>query len=437
MLQLPVHPRIARLILEGEKLGVGNECALLAALISERDIRRNQRTGAGMHNTKASHLYSGSSDLLELMEHFQEAEMARFQSEPVYALGLDLPTVHLVRKAYRQLRNLLPLTPKQSSSTFSDSQKEEALLMAILMAFPDRVAKRREPGSSQLILSGGGSAMLSPTSVVHESMFMVAADIAEKKESSHLKQSSPFVRLASAIEIEWIAELFPDELIQKSELIWNERAKRVDEVQKTVYGQISLEEITRTAPLTNETANILANAMLSRGMLSSESIDALVPLKTKLELLSQYFPSEKWLRAEENEIKEIILRLCEGKRSFAELGSISLVEAVVGTLSNKQRALLSRETPERICLKTGRSVPIHYEPGKPPWIESRLQDFFGTTDTPRICAGNLPLTVHLLAPNKRAVQVTQDLAGFWDRHYPAIRRELMRRYPKHAWPEKV
>ena len=78
---------------------------------------------------------------------------------------------------------------------------------------------------------------------------------------------------------------------------------------------------------------------------------------------------------------------------------------------------------------------MNYGIGKPPWIESRLQDFFGMTVTPKICAGRIALTVHLLAPNGRAVQVTQDLAGFWQNHYPAIRRELQRRYHRHAWPE--
>ena len=82
----------------------------------------------------------------------------------------------------------------------------------------------------------------------------------------------------------------------------------------------------------------------------------------------------------------------------------------------------------------GRQVKVHYETGKPPWIESRLQDFFGVRETPRI--NGVPVVVHLLAPNHRPVQVTSDLAGFWERLYPQVRRELSCRYPKHKWPEK-
>jgi ATP-dependent helicase HrpB len=91
--------------------------------------------------------------------------------------------------------------------------------------------------------------------------------------------------------------------------------------------------------------------------------------------------------------------------------------------------------PERVTLAAGRAVRVDYELGKPPWIESYLQDFFGMTATPRVAEGRVPLVLHLLAPNKRAVQVTSDLQGFWERHYPAIRKELARKYPRHSWPE--
>jgi ATP-dependent helicase HrpB len=104
-------------------------------------------------------------------------------------------------------------------------------------------------------------------------------------------------------------------------------------------------------------------------------------------------------------------------------------------LTPKLQHLLERAAPETFRLGSGRVAKIHYEAGKPPWLESRLQDFFGCADGPRVCDGRVPVTLHLLAPNGRAVQVTSDLAGFWERHYPAIRRELMRRYPRHSWPE--
>jgi len=97
---------------------------------------------------------------------------------------------------------------------------------------------------------------------------------------------------------------------------------------------------------------------------------------------------------------------------------------------------LRDQAPESIKLPSGRRARIRYELGKPPWVASFLQDFFGLTETPRIGPQRTPVVVHLLAPNRRPVQMTQDLSGFWHRLYPQVRRELMRRYPRHAWPER-
>jgi ATP-dependent helicase HrpB len=96
---------------------------------------------------------------------------------------------------------------------------------------------------------------------------------------------------------------------------------------------------------------------------------------------------------------------------------------------------LRDNAPRTLRLKAGRQVKIHYQPGKTPWIASRLQDFFGMDETPRLGPRRVPVVLHLLAPNQRPVQTTTDLAGFWQRLYPQVRRELMRRYPRHAWPE--
>jgi ATP-dependent helicase HrpB len=105
-------------------------------------------------------------------------------------------------------------------------------------------------------------------------------------------------------------------------------------------------------------------------------------------------------------------------------------------LSPAQRRAVETLAPEHVALPRRRRVPVHYEPDRPPWIASRMQDFFGLSEGPAVAGGRVPLVLHLLAPNQRAVQVTQDLAGFWTRHYPELRRQLCRRYPRHDWPER-
>jgi ATP-dependent helicase HrpB len=131
----------------------------------------------------------------------------------------------------------------------------------------------------------------------------------------------------------------------------------------------------------------------------------------------------------EDAIRGELRNMAEGLRGFAELERADML----GGLRRLAPARLEEIAPARITLRGGRSVSVHYVEGQPPWIASRLQDFFGMRETPRV-AGE-PVVVHLLAPNQRPVQMTSDLAGFWQRLYPQVRRELMRRYPKHKWPE--
>ena len=123
-------------------------------------------------------------------------------------------------------------------------------------------------------------------------------------------------------------------------------------------------------------------------------------------------------------------QLCYGLRSFGDV-----TKTAASFLPMLEPPQLEQLAPSRLQLPSGRKAKINYERGKPPWVASRLQDFFGLTESPRIGKTRTPLVVHLLAPNQRPVQTTTDLAGFWQRLYPQLRKELGRRYPRHAWPE--
>ena len=128
-----------------------------------------------------------------------------------------------------------------------------------------------------------------------------------------------------------------------------------------------------------------------------------------------------------DEVRGYLAELAMGRRSFAELAGANLLSV----LESKVR--LDEVAPTRLKLPSGRNAKVEYAIGQTPWVSSRLQDFFGMKETPRV--SGVPLVVHLLAPNQRPVQVTLDLNGFWERLYPQVRRELSRRYPRHAWPE--
>src|SRR5206468_3367354 len=134
-------------------------------------------------------------------------------------------------------------------------------------------------------------------------------------------------------------------------------------------------------------------------------------------------------------VEQALAGLACGIKSFSELETAArkggLLRSLERAMPPESRRLLDQIAPQSIRLPGGRQVRVHYEPQQPPWVASRLQDFFGMRETPRVARGSVALVVRLLAPNQRPVQMTSDLAGFWQRLYPQVRNELARRYPKH------
>jgi ATP-dependent helicase HrpB len=256
---------------------------------------------------------------------------------------------------------------------------------------------------------------------VRDAPLMVAVD-AEQRGGSVL------VRVASEVTPEMLVELAPDRLDERAATEWNDAAGRAERVTRLAYDGLVLEE-TRAAASGPEASELLFRAARAGG-LGDLLGDDFAALRERARVAHDLDASVPVL--DDDAVDRALRDCCEGRASLADLEGAGLADLVRASLP---MAAIDRLAPARITLPSGRSARIAYEPGKDPYVASRLQDFFGLRETPRIGAGRLPLVLHLLAPNHRAVQVTTDLAGFWERHYPKIRRELMRKYPRHAWPE--
>jgi ATP-dependent helicase HrpB len=189
----------------------------------------------------------------------------------------------------------------------------------------------------------------------------------------------------------------------------------VEQVSALLYDQLVIEETRAPAAPSEDAARLLEQKANEAGIERFVDREALEQLQARAQFAGGTADPLAALH-----------ELCRDRTSFAELESADFFALL-------RPAHLAKAAPERLRLPGGREVKVNYEPGKPPWIESRLQDFFGVKETPRI--NGTPVVVHLLAPNRRPVQVTSDLTGFWERLYPQVRRELSRRYPKHKWPE--
>jgi ATP-dependent helicase HrpB len=424
MLRFPLPPRLARLVVAGEHLGVADDACLAAGLLGERDIRAGARTDLG-RGTRALDAPTGPSDVLELMDRFREAEHSGLRQGRLRSLGLDERSVRSVAETYKRLRRLA----RDDAPPPADADAaERALCRALLGAYPDRVARRRTPGGRSVVLSSGATAELAEASVVRDTAFLVALD-ADRRSG---RSSAAVVRLASAIDPEWLLEDHGERVETTDELVWNPERQRVDRVSRFTLGSVVLDEDRSPAPPSPEAAELVARAAREQGLARDAAVEA---LRIRLELLQTHLPELPRYELGEAAVDAALEQLASGATSLEELDARHLADTLTAALPADLRRALDQEAPERLTLRGGRILPVHYERDRPPWIASRLQDFFGATEGPRICRGRLPLTLHLLAPNQRAVQVTQDLAGFWDRHYPALRKELGRRYPRHPFPE--
>lgn len=433
LLSLPLHPRLARVVTRGQELGVGGEACLAAALLSERDIRSDARLRMSPGAQRDLGV-SGPCDVLELMSRFAEAEAVNFRPDGVKRAGLDVRTVQSVSTTYRKLSSHRSGNPLQSSPRpDSPDALDAAVRRSILSGFPDRVGKRRRAGQPDIVLSQGGSAKLSPTSVVHEGELLVAVAADEQSFGSGRAQGA--VRLATSIEANWLLEDYGSRIEMRDELTWSNDAERVERREGMAFGAILLDEERGAAPPSPEATRLLFEAAKSRGLFNSLSSEGWGGLVARLALLREHFPEAGLPEVTASLDDEAARRLCDSRVSFAQLRELDPARELRQSLGPSVERLLATETPESLRLPGGKNAEIHYEAGKPPWLESRLQDFFGMKETPRVCRGKVALTLHLLAPNGRAQQVTADLSGFWERHYPTVRRELMRKYPRHPWPE--
>jgi ATP-dependent helicase HrpB len=442
MLRLPLHPRLARVVVEAETRDAARAACVVAALINERDIREREMFADPREDGRRAAKKHSPSDLLELLDLFDEAARADFAPSRLRALKLNAGAVRTVDRARRQLQRAV------KGDARTNDHQDEALLISILAGYPDRVARRRDGANEardadvEVLLAGGGAAVLAPESVVRQSKFLVAVDAEERRAQGRARSrgaTTTVVRLASAIEPEWLLDLFSDSVTEDEEARWDAVRERVEVVSRMLYDGLVLDERRVEAARGAQVSRVLAEAALEAGVEKFVERERIDQFLARVEFASGAFPEAEFPAFDDGDVSESLARMCEGRRSFAELREASrggeLVGALRGRLSGEQSRLLSKSAPERVALAGGRQVRVNYERGKPPWIASRLQDFFGMRESPRIAGGRVALVLHLLAPNQRAVQVTSDLAGFWSRHYPQIRRELSRRYPRHDWRE--
>jgi ATP-dependent helicase HrpB len=377
MVRLGQHPRLAHLVLKGREMGHGRVAALIAAILSERDFLR---LPAGQRDVDLRH-------------------------------RVDLA---LAGKAPRQI---LEMARRLGKSSDSDTASTGALLA---LAYPDRIGRRRAGASGRYLLSGGRGAALAEGDAMANEEFIVAADLDGAAQDARIFLAAPI----SSAEIE---ELYGERIVDEEIVEW--RDGTVVARSRRRLDALVLEDKPLGKPDPEKVKAAMLEGVRRRGLPWTDELSAWRQRIGFLRHLDASWPdlSDEALNGSMDEWLAPFVDGAARRVDFA-----AAVKALVPW--DKQRDL-DRLAPTHIAVPSGSRVPVDYSNPGEPTLSVRLQEMFGLTDTPRVGGGKVPITIHLLSPARRPVQVTRDLASFWKTGYRDVKAELKGRYPRHYWPD--
>jgi ATP-dependent helicase HrpB len=428
MLDFPLHPRYARMLLAAGECGCVPSIALIAALTQGRDVllrRQEQRVEERREELFAG---AGESDFFVLMRAWRYAERSGFDSERCRRAGVN---AQAARQAGPLLEQFLRIAREQGLK-LGDDAPPEAIQRCVLLGFSDHVAKR-DAASQRCELVHGRRGTLARESVV-KAPLLVAAEVREvENRAGRERNLNVVLSLATAIREGWLRELFPADFSEGRAVAYDAALKRVVARKQSRFRDLVLSEENTGEPPAGEAAAILAREVASGGLKLEHWDEAVEEWILRANRLREWMPELELPAIGGEDRLEIIAHICDGARSYAELRGRPVLPIVKSWLSRRQQDWVEQYAPERIKLPGGRTVKVAYSIDAPPTIAARIQDLYGVKEGFWIADRRVRVRIQILAPSNRPLQVTDNLANFWRETYPKLKPQLQRRYPKHEW----
>ncbi|NEU64020.1 ATP-dependent helicase HrpB [Paenibacillus sp. ALJ109b] len=405
---LGVHPRLASMLLRAAELGLASYASMLAALLQEpAGLRSSGSAGAG-------------TDLRPRVEALLTADSSGMPQAA--ASVADGAAVRRMLQESCQLRLALgpaadPVRPDEDSCGW-----------LLSFAYPDRIGQRREDG--RYLLSSGRGVRLAATESLSRSAYLVAAEADDQGADAR-------ILLAAPVQEKRLLDFGPHLLHEEVQVAWDRNTRSVRAHRRVQIGAITLKESSIAQPPEDQVLEALLSGIRIEGLDCLPWTKSSRQLADRMRFLHHHLP--EWPDLIEDhlteELAEHLSPFLTGMRSAADLKRLSMQDVLLGGLSWEQRQQLDREAPTHIQVPSGSRIPVDYSRPEDPTLAVRLQEMFGQQETPRIGGGRVPLTIHLLSPAQRPVQVTRDLANFWRETYFEVKKDLKGRYPKHYWPD--
>lgn len=409
MAELPLHPRLAHMALSAMDANGGQTACDMAAILSERDP---------IH-------FPGrwqDADLrlrLEAVGAYRDRKPFR-----VHDAAVDPAAIRRILKVSADLRRRLGVKGRR------DGRIEPGRLLA--WAYPDRIARQRPGNPGRFLLSSGRGAFLDPSEPLSASEFLVAPRLDGNRREAR-------IFLAAAAEKEDLLDQFAHRVQWRDTVSWNSRRQAVSACREQVMGALVFTSETLPNPPSHEVLNAMLAGIRSTGIDCLPWTRRLRTWQARVTMLARIdAPDGPWPDVGDialtARLEDWLAPFLTGMRRLEDLSPKTLSDALHSHLDWKRQRRLEELAPTHVTVPSGSRRPIDYS-GPEPFLAVRLQEMFGLGATPAIANGRVPLTLHLLSPANRPVQITRDLANFWQNGYPEVKKELKGRYPKHAWPD--
>lgn len=429
MLAFPMHPRYARMLIAAADYGCVRTAALIAALTQDRSLLVRRAGNDAEEQRDRALGEERDSDFFLLMRAWQEAEAKGYDLDHCRRLGIHAGAARQVGRLFEAFARI---AAGQGLALEDRLRFDDGVRRCLLAGFADQVGRRLDGGTLRCDLVHGRRGVIERSSVVRSSSLVVAAEVREV-ESGGGRSLDVLLSHVTAIEPDWLPELFPGAVAEDIRVRLDPDTKRV--VSETVrrYHDLALETRRGGTPAEGEAARILADEVLA-GRCALKHWDAAVDQWIhRVNSLARWCPDLGLPSITEDDRQMMIGQICLGAYSLKDVKEQPVMPVVKSWLDHRQQALVDKHAPERLDLPNGRHARVTYAENAPPTTAVRIQDLYGVEHSLRIAMGRQTVTIQILAPNFRPVQVTSDLETFWREGYPKAKKELQRRYPRHVW----
>lgn len=426
MLNFPVHPRYARMFIAAEEHGCVRSAALIAAITQTRSLllKVDKKT-----EEERDEIFSGgTSDFLVLMRVFEWARARDFRMNECRTLGIHSDSARQVAKLFDQF---LDIAHSEALLLEDTPPNDLDIAKCVLAGFADQVAVRRGAGTLVCDIVHGRRGVLSRQSVANEAPLLVAAEIAEIEGRDG--DARVLLSLATEIQEAWLREIFPQDFSEKAEHFFDKSQNRVVVRKEKAFRDLILEGRDRDAEPGPAASSCLADQVLEGRLRLNGWDDAVEQWICRVNFLARLCPEQNLPTMGTDERHHIILLVCDGAVCYRDIKDVPVLPHARSLLTWAQQQFVEKHAPERIELPGGRRAKVTYAETADPFLSARIQDFYGVTDDLKIALGRHALTLHILAPSHRPVQVTRSLKSFWTETYPGLKQQLQRQYPKHEW----